>query len=249
MKIRNDFVSNSSSSSFLISTNGNYATNDLIKDISINCKCDHWDNKTKMTKILDKYVALFVGNIKLDDIVTDWNENEPNQAELFKCYKKYIDNNTIEENLGKDITLRYLNDEHTIIRFQEPSYDNIIVTKDHMKKILKLESDELIKYIDDPGNFENDLLDDGCFSCSYVINEDSIAITEKLIKLGKQFSIFDNEKLSFEDIKDRILNKKEKIYVVHVNFDGDGCDEDRFRSENDHVFDNLATEILNTEIW
>jgi len=245
MKIRSDFVSNSSSSSFLISTNSNYATNDLISDISDKCKCDYWDNKTKMTKILNNYVSLFAGYIRLDDIVTDYDKNNPDDVYMFEWCKQQIDSST---NTEDQLKIKYLNDEHTIIRVQEPSYDSRIVTKDHMKKIMELEGDELIKYIKNRDNFTYDKIDGG-YSCSYIINEDSVAITEKLMKLGKQFSIFDNNKLTFENIKDRILNKKEKIYVIHVNYDGDGCDEDRFRAEEHGVFDGLNVEMLNTEPW
>lgn len=238
MKTRNDFVSNSSSCSFIISTNNTYSKKDLIKDIAK--KCD--DEYEYMFETINKYVALYVGYMYNNhrSCIISKNSNNENEVKYFNEISAHLDMDKDETCYTKQC--KYLNDKHTLIKYTSYDFDSKVVSVSEMENIMKMNDEELMNYINNI-EYGNDTI------YSYQINNDSLALTRRLLKLGKKFDWY-NKNTTLENLEEMLFNN-EKIYNISINYEGNGKDNTSFycydMNKYLEIFNGLAIEILATE--
>jgi hypothetical protein len=238
MKTRNDFVSNSSSCSFIISTNNTYSKKDLIKDIAK--KCD--DEYEYMFETINEYVALYVGYMcnNYRSCIISKNSNNENEVKYFNEISVHLDMDKDETWYTKHC--KYLNDKHTLIKYTSCDFDSKVVSICEMENIMKMNDEELMNYINNI-EYGNDTI------YSYQINNDSLTVTRRLLKLGKKFDWY-NKNTTLENLEEMLLNN-EKIYNISINYEGNGRDNTSFycydMNKYPEIFNGLAIEILATE--
>lgn len=258
MKTRNDFVSNSSSSSYIIAVNGSYELSKLAADIAKACSetSDPYDSKqfvdkqTKANKIVMDFHwhmtecvflgALDVGphafSIKRDDV-------------YFKHLKKTIETG----DLAPYETLVKNGDDEIVIEAPTTSYcpttstyrlDSIACIyatddKEYAERVMK-DSNAVKNIID----FAKDHAQHECLdNVTYFISKRTIANTRALIAAGCKLEL--EEWMDLDNL-DKILDNGDKLLAFEVNHDGDGAATDAIYTFNDEWFDDVTgIEFLN----
>ena len=272
--IRNDFVSNSSSTSYIISIGKNYPIKTFIKDVSK--KCVDKKSKYHVFSLLDRNMTtlqfhimntrlLFLGeayvmdksfNVDLNK-VHKWEDKEEHKK-LFNGYMKRILRNKNKKYTEYDTTWEYVSD--TKIKGTDHIYQGLITydiihaenTFDVMecennKKFEKEHNEQVIKNIQE---FLKKL-----YTCQYhnpfmsnifVINKDTIKLTRLMLKnkIKMRFEKWENI-----NKLEKMLDDGETIIGIRIANHGDGIDSDTIYNETDNfVLEDIPVELLTSEI-
>jgi hypothetical protein len=235
MKIRTDFVSNSSSSSFVVACDKNYQFDDFVNDVVKNCIKhaespyeDMWKDKlVKINSAILNYSlianeCLYLGGLRVDN--ENPEDDDPWDGEYINspniptdkmwhfnksCYRK---DNTVQKEDYKEMA----NSIYEYAKTQSDKYYNI-------------------------NGFKNSYI--------YFISKRTIENTRALIAEGKPLVL---DKWIDLDNLEKLLNDGHKLYSIHVNQGGDGQDFKTIYSlggwDGQNVFNDLPlVEIFNCE--
>ncbi len=267
MKIRSDYVSNSSSSSFIVVLPKDCSLDTFIAEVVKSCteKQDYdydksWieeldkSNRTNLEYCLNNYKLLFLGYIKLDDSKYDRIGKECCDK-IRACYG--IDVGQVGKfgsMLGTVITNE---DGHVVI--QEPRYESeIVVSENAMRRKFRPWSDdetiekkkhriaEMVKSIElgVDGRYESGL----DVIHLYEITKDTILNTKDLIEAG--YSIELPKWAKDLDLLMKRLESGDRLFNIYMSQGGDGTSSGKIYATNgwDSYFNsNSDLEILSCE--
>lgn len=273
--IRNDFVSNSSSSSYIISIGKNYPIKTFIKDVSKKCV----DKKSKHSafSLLDRNMTtlqfhimntrlLFLGeayvmdrsfNVDLNK-VHKWESKEEHKK-LFNERMKRILKSKNKKYTEYDTTWEYISD--TKIKCTDHIYQGLITydiinagnTFDVMecknnKKFEKEHNERVIKNIQEflKRLDTYSLYHKPFMSDIFVINKDTIKLTRLMLKHKIKMRF---EKWENIDKLEKMLDDGETIIGIRIANHGDGIDSDTIYNENDNfVLEDIPVKFLTSDI-
>lgn len=274
MKIRSDFISNSSSCSFVISVkhNDSYSLNDFIDHIANACVEFHDNeddktikyvvetNKNNMLNHLTSSELLFIGNVKIgsktNTIIKDSNPCLFNAMSLSisdpdftKYSKKKVISHT-PESIVIECPIE-------VNGFSILSSDMSNITNYEYKKSIHDEMNDIkcniAKSIVDFAKqyrFESKLnksKNTNTHSWSYFISKRTLWNTHALLDAGYEMS-----GISDLGLYERKLDDGYSIYVIQQNHGGDGIDDDAVYALGNTIApfkDHEKYEVLNSEIW
>jgi hypothetical protein len=272
--IREDFVSNSSSTSFIIALNTNECSiKKFVHDVCYNCLDEESIDKLHNEKLMDHNVInlayhldntrlLFLGEAYVKDtdrildidVVPEYEEKDYWIQQLNEL------RNHIQKN-GKDGILEEYDSKYEIIddkkikatyhyyvgyltenKYDRDSdfslqYDFIKddIRIDHIKELLEACYDEKITR----KNYHNNI---------YIIDKDTIALTEIMIKNGINIRFQDGLGL---DVFKKYIEEGKTIMYIEVATSGNGWDCDTIYNESEkssvELFDKLPVIILDSE--
>ena len=268
MKIRSDYVSNSSSSSFVVVLSKDYSLDTFIAEAVKSCtdKQDYdydksWieeldkSNRINLEYCLNNYKLLFLGDIKLDDSKYDRIGKECCDK-IRECYGIGVGQvGDFESMLGTVITNE---DEHVVI--QEPHYESEIVVSENAMRIKfrpwngenetaeekKDRIEEMVKYIElgDGGRYDAGL----DVIHLYEITKDTILNTKDLIEAG--YSIELPKWAKDLDLLMKRLDSGDRLFNIYMSQGGDGTSSGKIYAINGWGSDfnsNSDLEILSCE--
>ena len=260
MKIRKDFVSNSSSCSFVIAIGKNFLFNDFIKDACDGClkHADDDDNALFLTKqnefnnaVLNFHLRsselLYLGGLKIGNIKKIVTKDD----EYFSYLKDDISKNQlpIDEHVVENT------DDYIVIEIDDVIYGMAIpkhyvdyITMEYhwnddykcdiekQKKVAKA----IVKFAQ---NYSDSKVDYKSLynSNTYFISRTTIWNTRALIAAGYEVTL---EKWMNLDKLDEMLKNGDRIFNIRVNNGGDGVDEDALYTfggwDGEDVFVNMS---------
>lgn len=273
MKVRNDYVSNSSSSSYIIAMHLNQSLNCLISDIVKSCTDQkdydydegyiqrlNEENRRNMDYCWNTYQLLFLG-----DLVIGSHKNEFIGADEYNVWKKRISNVmsgyrdpenclfTVTEDNGADrLVLNYPDYAHEVV-VSNNVMDSLhcwgFTNKDD-EACVKKERDARIKRILDISKRSSDYQVGTDYIHLYEITMRTVINTEELIAAGHKIILPEwcsGSKL--DDIKKR-LEDGQRLFSLEMAQGGDGSSSGKIYATNgwDSDFNKYANvEILDCE--
>lgn len=273
--IRNDFVSNSSSSSYVVCVGKNYPINTFVKDVCKKCvdKKSNWKelrdrNETSLKFHIQNARLLFLGEVYVCDRTFFIDRNkcpkwetkeyfEQNFDELFKEIKKKGKNNKLS---------RYDNDyeilSDTVIKAIDHIWQSSLSTIDqhdlnievfHCENNPKFEKEHnkqtvsnIKKILKSKNTQKYYWMGDAYFHNTYVIDQSTIDRTKLMMEHGMKFRFS-----PWENLKkiQKLLNEGETIIYMRVANSGDGTGQDYIYNETDNhdVFEGIPVKFLTSE--
>ena len=270
MKTRNDFVSNSSSCSFVIALPAGFSLNDFVKQTAIGCLKHAGPNEAEFSLKQDELnqavlsyhlrasELLFLGSLRIDDITQKIDrQNDPAEFDRVKCLINaggyYGDPEVVSE------------DENSIILSFADSVDEIAVesgeipyitgeyhwgsdySADPMKQaIAATKITEFAKYYSDHAGIDYKARSN---SDTYFISLNTIWNTRALLAAKKDLTL---DKWMDLDKLESMLKDGTKIFKVRVNNGGDGVAEDALYTfggwDGEDLFDKMdRIQVLDSE--
>ena len=267
MKIRIDFVSNSSSCSFVIAVGKNFSFNDFIKEACDGClKYADDDNTLFLTEqnefnnaVLNYHLRaselIYLGGLKVGNVNTTITKDN----EYFKCIK----NDIVKSTLSDDERIIENTDECVICESDDIIYGmaiskhkiNYITMEYHWNDDYKCDIEKqkkaakaIVKFAK---NYADSKIDYKCLydSATYFISRNTIWNTRALIAAGYEVKL---EKWMDLDKLDDMLKNGNRIFRIRVNNGGDGVDEDALYTfggwDGEDVFEDMnGIEVLDSE--
>ena len=261
MKTRNDFVSNSSSCSFVIALPAGFSLNDFVKQAAIGCLKHAGPNEVEFSLKQDELnqavlgyhlrasELLFLGSLRIDNITRKIDrQNDPAEFDRVKCLINaggyYGNPDVVSE------------DENSIILSFADSVDEIAVesgeipyitseyhwgsdySADPMKQaIVATKITEFAKYYSDYAGIDYKARSN---SDTYFISLNTIWNTRALLAAKKDLTL---DKWMDLDKLEGMLKDGTKIFKVRVNNGGDGVAEDALYTfggwEGEDLFNNM----------
>lgn len=267
MKVRNDFVSNSSSCSFVIEIKKDFLLDDFVAEACNGClkHADEQDSKEFVKKqdaynnIILKYhlnasELLYLGSLCVGTIQTIITKDD----EFFHHLKKSISKKEIprEERIVENTNERIVVEtDESINGMAIPTHKVEYVTMEFhwendyscniekQKKVAK----EILRFAKNYGS--NTDYKCRCDSNTYCISRNTIWNTRALIAAGHKIELEDWMDL---DKIEKMIVDGNKVVCIRVNNGGDGVDEDSIYSfggwSGEDVFDNMdGIEIIYSE--
>lgn len=204
MKIRNDFVSNSSSSSFIVAVGDNYDFYKMADDMAKNCV-------SKVDQYYD-YDKKYVDSIYRDNVANLLHCLKNNILMFLGQCKGYEDNYYGYNSLGNVVV------NTRIIDYYLYNFKNVLESDGDLKKHIDKVLDTVCK------------CRSTCFSGSntyyakmYSITQQTIDITRRMLELGYELEFDKWEDL---DALEKRLKNGERLYRIYLSHGGDGEDCD-----------------------
>jgi len=266
MKTRNDFVSNSSSCSFIIAIGSSFPLNDFIKEACEGClkHADEDDtdefvsqqnefNNAVLNYHLRASELLYLGTLSIGAVQSIFTKDD----EYFPYLKKDIESNSVAERIIEN------SDEKIVLEYDD-AIDGMAIPKhevDHVTMEYHWDDDytcdiekqkkaakAIVKFAK---NYSDTKTDYKCRndSATYFISRTTIWNTRALIAAGYEVEL---EKWMDLDKLDEMLKNGDKIFSIRVNNGGDGVDEDALYTfggwDGEDVFENMSgVEVLGGE--
>lgn len=253
MKIRSDFVSNSSSSSFIVSGRNDKTISDYIDNIHKRCGSG-WDSRGQIKYNIHNKVLLFLGHLafvtgKKNTIKLTGNSEE--DSNYYCALEHYNDLKNCEDyNNYKNIIDSFKISDKEITYDQFIRVTDIIVDHDFIEELLKLKDDEFKSKISD---FIKGISSDYCewvsndYMISYQITQDTIDVSQRMLK------VFNGEYgcSELDKYKEKLKNDS-LIFKLDFTTSGDDCEVGSIRWDNDdlyisHALQQEGLEIIDSE--
>ena len=267
MKTRIDFVSNSSSCSFIIAIGKNFTLNDFIKETCDGClkHCDEDDNDLFVISqneynnaVLNYHLRaselLYLGGLKIGNIKTTVSKDDE--------YFSYLKDN-ISKQLLYDERVIENTDDYVVIETDDVVYGMAIPKRyveyvtmeyhwnDDYKCDIEKQKNAAIEIVKFAKNYSDHKADykSRYNSNTYFISRSTIWNTRALIAAGYEVEL---EKWMDLDKLDKMLQNGDKLVNIRVNNGGDGVAEDALFTfggwDGEDVFENMSgVEVLGIE--
>ena len=267
MKTRIDFVSNSSSCSFIIAIGKNFTLNDFIKETCDGClkHCDEDDNDLFVISqneynnaVLNYHLRaselLYLGGLKIGNIKTTVSKDDE--------YFSYLKDN-ISKQLLYDERVIENTDDYVVIETDDVVYGMAIPKRyveyvtmeyhwnDDYKCDIEKQKNAAIEIVKFAKNYSDHKADykSRYNSNTYFISRSTIWNTRALIAAGYEVEL---EKWMDLGKLDKMLQNDDKIFNIRVNNGGDGVAEDALFTfggwDGEDVFENMSgVEVLGIE--
>lgn len=275
MKIRMDFVSNSSSSSYICAVNGTYVFKQLVKDIArrcINKKSEFHDpsleeaNRRTLEWCIDQFQLLFLGALTVGQQEFKYSKKDVEEHaaklhkdlsrnEVYSIAKKKWDSMLKQmhtENEATPGSAVYDASTETIVFTDKIIASGLAVdtgTLSHLRlravKNGQFDEKSWSNVVEQHAKWHEDNIDELPFIDTYSITQQTIDNTRALIAAGKNIKLDGWENL--DSIQKR-LDLGEKLFAVRICRDGDGKSAySIYQEDNADGIDSLAVEILHSE--
>ena len=268
MKTRIDFVSNSSSCSFIIAIGKNFPLNNFIKESCDGClkHTDANDNIVFVNQqnefnnaILNYHLRvselLYLGGLKIGNVKIPITKDDE--------YFSYFKNEISKQRLPVDERVIENTDDHIIFESDNIIY-GMAIPKNYVDHItmeyhwnddytcdIKKQKNAAVKIVKFAKNYSNSKADYESYyhSNTYFISRTTIWNTRALIAAGYEVKL---EKWMDLDKLDKMLQDGDKFFNIRVNNGGDGVDEDALYTfggwEGEDIFKNMnGVKVLSKE--
>ena len=257
MKMRNDFVSNSSSCSFVIVVDKGFEIDDLVSEICTAClahadgdDAEYASRCSKMNHIVLDYhlnmsELLFLGTLNIGK--KQCNVDKKNEFDL----ELNEDERIVEEN-DSSLTIEYNNIAGNIT--VSSYYMDYVTGAYHWNNDYSCKEEEQKKAAELIVDFAKTTSEmdykASRNSNTYAITRNSIWNTRALIAAGYEVEL--EQWMDLDTLEERIKSG-DKIFVVHVNNGGDGESDDAVYSyggwDGEDVFNNISNvEVIYSEV-
>lgn len=266
MKTRTDFVSNSSSCSFIISTNNGFKLDEFIKELCKGC-IKHTDEDNSWQSINEQYELnaailnyhlrtselLYLGNLDIGPVQITWKK-EDNDVYFLKL-KEQIRKGSISkderviENLDDRIVIEY-NDYINGMAISTFKID-FITYEFHWSNDYSVDIEKQKKVAESIYKFSKNYSDSNTdYKCRidnniYFISRKTIWNTRALIAAGYNLKLEDW--MDLDKFEDMLLNGK-KIFGIRINNGGDGVDADSIYSYGGWDGEDAINDVHNISI-
>lgn len=261
MKIRSDFVSNSSASSFVVAVNATYPISAFAKDIAANSAKDKDlknENKNILEFCLNTYELLFLGSWIISSSESLMTKDKTREIHGDKYWEfewksmiEAVDDRNKRGETAANGKADYVDDNEVIHWFVDNIVEQVAVTKHQM------EWDFGTRYQSKEEAYKNLLRFARVHIALENTNEFTYSPTPDIYQITK--NTIQNTRLLLEnhanvkfdkwenlDSLEARLDAGEKLFVVRVNYQGDGKDAYAIYAEDNHenVLKNIAAEEL-----
>ena len=268
MKTRIDFVSNSSSCSFIIAIGKNFPLNDFIKEACDGClkHADDDDDALCLTKqnefnnaVLNYHLRaselLYLGGLKIGNVKTTVTKDDE--------YFSYLKDDISKQLLPDDERVIENADDYVVIESNDVIYGMAIpkhyvdyVTmeyhwNDDYKCDIEKQKKAAVEIVKFAKNYSDSKMDYKCRydSNTYFISCTTIWNTRALIAAGYEVEL---EKWMDLDKLDKMLQDGDQIFSIRINNGGDGVDEDALFTfggwDGEDVLDDInGVQVLDSE--
>lgn len=268
MKTRIDFVSNSSSCSFIIAVGKNFLLNDFIKEACDGClkHADDDDDALFLTKqnefnnaVLNYHLRaselLYLGGLKIGNTKTTVTKDDE--------YFSYLKDDISKQRLPNDEHVVENADDYVVIETDDIVYGMAIpkhyvdyVTmeyhwNDDYKCDIEKQKKAAMEIVKFAKNYSDSKVDykSRYDSNTYFISRTTIWNTRALLAAGYEVEL---EKWMDLDKLDKMLQNGDRLFNIHVNNGGDGVDEDALYTfggwDGEDIFENMSgVEVLGGE--
>lgn len=268
MKTRIDFVSNSSSCSFIVAIGKNFPLNDFIKEACDGClkHIDEDDNNLFVNQqnefnnaVLNYHLRaselLYLGGLSIGPMQSVFTKDDE--------YFPYLKDDIAKQAISPDEHIIENTDEKIVLEHDDVVYGMAIpkhyvdyVTmeyhwNDDYKCDIEKQKKAAIEIVKFAKNYSDSKMDYKCYSDSstYFISRTTIWNTRALIAAGYKVEL---EKWMDLDKLDKMLQNGDKLFNIRVNNGGDGVDEDALYTfggwDGEDIFENMSgVEVLGGE--